>query len=331
VRLIDLAIIAVYLLGVTWFGARFKESQKTLKDYFLGGQTAPWWAIALSIVSAETSTLTIIGTPPLAFGGSYVFLQIVFGYLLARIVISTIFLPQYFSGHFFTAYELMQRRFGPNVRKVTAGIFLITRSLAEGVRVFAISIVIGIILHTGGLTSIVVIVCLTLFYTFEGGMTAVIWTDVLQMFMYVLLTAYLVQKGSAESRPLDDPAPQDEDPRGHRTDRNAPWAVRRGSELILRLYENSLAIAFGVVFLLSLWLHAATGAAAYSEEQELHGGAAVTTWSYLGTSQFWYESLQNWQSEFLAVAAIIGGSIYLRQRRSAQSKPVHAPHSETGG
>jgi SSS family solute:Na+ symporter len=185
-RLIDLAIIAVYLLGVTWFGARFKESQKTLKDYFLGGQTAPWWAIALSIVSAETSTLTIIGTPPLAFGGSYVFLQVVFGYLLARIVISTIFLPQYFSGNFFTAYELMQRRFGPNVRKVTAGIFLITRSLAEGVRVFAISIVIGIILHTGGLTSIVVIVCLTLFYTFEGGMTAVIWTDVLQMFMYVL-------------------------------------------------------------------------------------------------------------------------------------------------
>ena len=146
-----------------------------------------------------------------------------------------------------------------------------------------------------------------------------------------MLTAYLVQKGSAESRPLDDPAPQDEDPRGHRTDRNAPWPVRRGSELILRLYENSLAIAFGVVFLLSLWLHAATGAAAYSEEQELHGGAAVTTWSYLGTSQFWYESLQNWQSEFLAVAAIIGGSIYLRQRRSAQSKPVHAPHSETGG
>lgn len=185
-RLIDLAIIAAYLLGVTWFGARFKESQKTLKDYFLGGQNAPWWAIALSIVSAETSTLTIIGTPPLAFGGSYVFLQVVFGYLLARLVISTIFLPQYFSGQFFTAYELMQRRFGPNVRKVTAGIFLVTRSLAEGVRVFAISIVIGIILHTGGLTSIVVIVCLTLFYTFEGGMTAVIWTDVLQMGMYVL-------------------------------------------------------------------------------------------------------------------------------------------------
>ncbi|TCC33107.1 DUF6766 family protein [Kribbella speibonae] len=156
-------------------------------------------------------------------------------------------------------------------------------------------------------------------------------SEFLQMFMYVLLTAYLVQKGSAESRPIDEPAAQDDDPRDHRTDRNAPWPVRRGSEVILTLYENSLAIAFGLVFLLSLWLHAATGAATYSEDQALHGGPAVTTWQYFGTSQFWYESLQNWQSEFLAVAAIIGGSIYLRQRRSAQSKPVHAPHSETGG
>ncbi len=185
-RPVDLAIILVYLAAVTWFGARFRQSQKSLKDYFLGGRTAPWWAISLSIVSAETSTLTIIGTPPLAYAGSYVFLQVVFGYLLARIVISTIFLPQYFHGQLFTAYELMQRRFGSRVRKVTAGIFLVTRALAEGVRVFAISIVISIILHTGGLVSIVVIVLLTLFYTFEGGMTAVIWTDVIQMIMYVL-------------------------------------------------------------------------------------------------------------------------------------------------
>src|SRR5580704_8879349 len=185
-RWADLAVIAVYLAAVTWFGARFRQSQKSLKDYFLGGRTAPWWAISLSIVSAETSTLTIIGTPPLAYAGSYVFLQVVFGYLLARVVISTIFLPQYFRGQLFTAYELMQRRFGPRVRKVTAAIFLITRSLAEGVRVFAISIVVSIILHTTGLASILVIIALTLFYTFEGGMTAVIWTDVIQMGMYVV-------------------------------------------------------------------------------------------------------------------------------------------------
>ncbi len=185
-RIVDLAIIAAYLAGVTWFGARFKQSQRSLKDYFLGGRTAPWWAIALSIVSAETSTLTIIGTPPLAYAGSYVFLQVVFGYLLARLVISTIFLPRYFERQIFTAYELMQRRFGPHVRKVASGIFLITRALAEGVRVFAISIVISIILKTGGMASIAVIMALTLFYTFEGGMTAVIWTDVVQMGMYVV-------------------------------------------------------------------------------------------------------------------------------------------------
>jgi SSS family transporter len=111
---------------------------------------------------------------------------VVFGYLLARVVISIIFLPQYFKGQMFTAYELMQRRFGPRVRKVTSAIFLVTRSLAEGVRVFAISIVVSIILQTSGLASILVIIALTLFYTFEGGMTAVIWTDVIQMGMYVL-------------------------------------------------------------------------------------------------------------------------------------------------
>jgi SSS family solute:Na+ symporter len=186
IRVVDLAVIAAYLAGVTWFGAQFRQKQSSLKDYFLGGRSAPWWAIALSIVSAETSTLTIIGTPPLAYKGSFVFLQVVFGYLLARIVISVIFLPQYFQGQLLTAYALMERRFGPNVRKVTAGIFLVTRALAEGVRVFAISIVISIVLHTGGLFSIFLIILLTLFYTFEGGMTAVIWTDVIQMVMYVL-------------------------------------------------------------------------------------------------------------------------------------------------
>ena len=181
----DLAIIIVYLVAITAFGARFRSGQKNLKDYFLGGRTAPWWAISLSIVSAETSTLTIVGTPALAFGGNLGFLQIVLGYLLARIVIAALFLPQYFRGDMFTAYELMRRRFGERVRKLTASIFLVTRALAEGVRVFAISLVISIVLGTGEIASIVVIVLLTLFYTFEGGMTAVIWTDVVQMTLYV--------------------------------------------------------------------------------------------------------------------------------------------------
>jgi len=155
-------------------------------------------------------------------------------------------------------------------------------------------------------------------------------SEFLQMGMYVLLTAFLLQKGSAESKPVDERAEQEEDPREHRNDPEAPWPVRQGSELVLKLYENSLAIAFGVVFLLSFWLHAVTGAGAYSEDQLMHGGEAVTTWQYLRTSQFWFESFQNWQSEFLAVAAIVGGSIFLRQRNSPQSKPVHASNAETG-
>ncbi|HEY2017208.1 MAG TPA: sodium:solute symporter [Bryobacteraceae bacterium] len=193
----DLAVILAYLIGITWFGARFRSGQKSLRDYFLGGRTAPWWAISLSIVSAETSTLTIVGTPALAFTGNLGFLQIVLGYLLARIVISLVFLPQYFRGEMFTAYELMRRRFGERIRKLTASIFLVTRAMAEGVRVFAISLVISVMLEkaytrlgissdTGEIASIILIVLLTLFYTFEGGMTAVIWTDVVQMTLYVV-------------------------------------------------------------------------------------------------------------------------------------------------
>ena len=184
-RYIDLGVILAYLIGITWFGARFGKGQSTLKEYFLGGRVAPWWAIGFSIVSAETSTLTVIGTPGLSFAGNFGFLQVVLGYLFARILISIVFLPTYFRGEMFTAYELMQRRFGPNIRKLTAGLFLVLRALAEGVRVFAISIVISIILGTGQMSSILLIVALTLFYTFEGGMTAVIWTDVVQMFLYI--------------------------------------------------------------------------------------------------------------------------------------------------
>src|SRR5208282_5315658 len=120
-----------------------------------------------------------------SFSGNFQFLQLVLGYLLARIVISSLFLPQYFRGEMFTAYELMRRRFGERIRRLTAATFLVLRALAEGVRVFALSIVISIVLGTGEIVSIVVIVCLTLFYTFEGGLTAVIWTDVVQMFLYV--------------------------------------------------------------------------------------------------------------------------------------------------
>jgi SSS family transporter len=185
-RYIDLGIILVYLAGITWFGAHFHSGQKSLRDYFLGGRKAPWWAISLSIVAAETSTLTIVGTPALAFNGNLGFLQIVLGYLLARIVISILFVPQYFRGEMFTAYELMRRRFGERIRKLTASIFLVTRALAEGVRVFAISIVVSIVLGTGEIASIALITAISLYYTFKGGMTAVIWTEVAQMALYIV-------------------------------------------------------------------------------------------------------------------------------------------------
>jgi solute:Na+ symporter, SSS family len=185
-RFVDLGIILVYLAVITWFGARFRRKQKNLRDFLLGSRAAPWWAISLSIVSAETSTLTIVGTPALSFAGNLAFLQVVFGYLLARVVISIVLLPHYFRGEMFTAYELMRRRFGERTRRLTASIFLLTRALAEGVRVFAISLVVSIVLGTNEIWSIVLILLLTMLYTFEGGMSAVIWTDVIQMTLYVV-------------------------------------------------------------------------------------------------------------------------------------------------
>ena len=154
-------------------------------------------------------------------------------------------------------------------------------------------------------------------------------SEFLQMGMYVVLTAYLFQRGSSESKPIGEPAPQDDDPRDSADDPNAPWPVRRGGWW-LKIYENSLAGLFFVLFLASFAAHAAGGARAYNEENLVHGQPAVGLLGYLGTSQFWFESFQNWQSEFLAVAAIVGASVYLRQRGSAESKPVAAPHGTTG-
>jgi hypothetical protein len=154
-------------------------------------------------------------------------------------------------------------------------------------------------------------------------------SEFLQMGMYVVLTAFLFQKGSSESKPVNEPAPQDQDPRGVRPNQYTPWAVRKGG-VILTLYEHSLAIAFFVLFFASWALHAAGGAKAFNEEQLQHGQAAISLWGYVTSSQFWFESMQNWQSEFIAVAAIVGLSIFLRQRGSAESKPVAEPHRQTG-
>jgi SSS family transporter len=182
---LDLTIIALYLAGITLFGLRFRKRQRSLRDYFLADRNIPWWAIALSIVAAETSTLTIISIPGLAYDTNLTFLQVVLGYLVGRVIISFVLLPHYFRGDLFTAYELIERRFGKTLRSLTAGLFLVTRAAAEGVRVYAVSIVVAIALSTGEIVSIAVITALTLIYTFEGGLAAVIWTDVVQTVIYV--------------------------------------------------------------------------------------------------------------------------------------------------
>jgi SSS family transporter len=182
---LDLTIIALYLAGITLFGLRFRKRQRSLRDYFLADRDIPWWAIALSIVAAETSTLTIISVPGLAYDTNFTFLQVAMGYLVGRAVICVVLLPHYFRGDLYTAYELMERRFGRRMRSLTASVFLLTRAAAEGVRVYAVAIVVAIALGTGEVASIAIIVALTLIYTFEGGLAAVIWTDVVQTAIYV--------------------------------------------------------------------------------------------------------------------------------------------------
>jgi hypothetical protein len=155
-------------------------------------------------------------------------------------------------------------------------------------------------------------------------------SEFLQMFLFVALTAFLYQKGSAESRKLDKKEPVERDPRQSRDKRHAPWPVRRGG-FVLKLYESSLSLAFLLLFLACFFLHAAGGARVYNEEAIAHGSSEqVSTLQYLSTSRFWFESFQNWQSEFLAVGSMVVLSIWLRQRGSPESKPVDAPHSETG-
>ncbi len=154
-------------------------------------------------------------------------------------------------------------------------------------------------------------------------------SEFLQMGMFVLLTVWLFQKGSAESKRPDEVDPSDEDPRRHRRDKDAPWPVRQGG-LALVVYEHSLSISLILLFFASLALHAVSGLKLQNAENGLHGQPAIGLGDYVTSAQFWFESFQNWQSEFLAVVAIVGLSIFLRQKGSTQSKPVVAPHAKTG-
>jgi hypothetical protein len=170
-------------------------------------------------------------------------------------------------------------------------------------------------------------------YIFSGDSLEALFenweSEFLQMALYVILTIHLRQKGSSESKPIDKKFQEvDEDPRKHRNDPKAPWPVKRGG-IILRLYEYSLSAALLLLFLISWISHAVYGARKQCEDQMRHGGTCEGFASYMASADFWFESFQNWQSEFLSVAAIVILSVFLRQRGSPESKPVHKPHSET--
>ena len=201
---LDYVVIVLYLAGVAAFGVKAGGRQKSTADYFLGNRDLPWWAVCFSVVATETSTLTVIGIPAVAYGGSLTFLQLTFGYLLGRIAVSIFFLPRYFQGELVTAYALLGNRYGDTMRGAASVTFLITRLLADGVRLFATAIPLKVITDSAGLdisyASIIAVIALfTIVYTLIGGIKAVVWMDVVQMAVYLggAIVAVIVLLGQA--------------------------------------------------------------------------------------------------------------------------------------
>jgi len=196
-RAIDLIIIFGYLIGIVMFGAWFARKQKTTSDYFLGDRSMPWWAVAASIVATETSTITFISVPGIAFarGGNFQFLQLVFGYLLGRIVIALLFIPSYFRGELMTVYQLLDRRFGGKIKVLAASLFVVMRNIADGIRLLLTAIVLAAVYTSFQPTanteaiiiaSIVLIGVAMITFTYFGGMEAVIWVEVIQLGIYIV-------------------------------------------------------------------------------------------------------------------------------------------------
>ena len=203
---LDLIVLGGYLAGVVWLGAHLGRRQTGVQNYFLAGRRVPWWALMASIVATETSTVTLISVPGYAFAGDFTFLQLAFGYVVGRIVVALVLVPAYFRGTLLTAYQLLADRFGPGIGRMTASVFLVTRTLSDGFRLFATGLVLAAVLATipgaalmleafaPGIDSstffVVAAVGLigltTLVYTLLGGMSAVIWTDVIQLAVYLV-------------------------------------------------------------------------------------------------------------------------------------------------
>jgi solute:Na+ symporter, SSS family len=205
---LDLAVLVAYLIGTVLFGAWFARSQRNVRDYFVSGKQVPWWAIMASVVATETSTVTFISVPGFAFGANFTFLQLVIGYMIGRVVVTLLFVPAYFRGDLLTVYQLLGVRFGTAVKRLVSSIFLVTRSLADGFRLFATGLVLAALLlavpGAGGdaaagtpwflgldprvsmlMLSVLIIGAATIIYTYLGGMAAVIWTDLVQLLVYL--------------------------------------------------------------------------------------------------------------------------------------------------
>jgi len=181
------AVVFAYVAGITAFGTWLGRRRRSVEHYFLAGRSVPWWAVAACVVATETSTLTFIGAPGTAYNGDWTFLQLAFGYVIGRVAIAVLFLPAYFRGRIYTSYELLQRRFGTAVRAASAGIFLLYRTLADGIRLHAAALVLAVAAGRPDREWIAVAVLgvAMILYTEEGGVAATIWTDVIQMFVYL--------------------------------------------------------------------------------------------------------------------------------------------------
>jgi len=184
-RTIDFIIVALYLIAIAILGIKSGGKQKNVKDYVLGSKSVPWWAVCFSIVAAETSTLTFISIPGLAYLTNLNFLQVTVGYLIGRIIVAFVFLPAYSKGEMETAYSYLERRFGSKTRSFASIVFLFTRTAADGVRLFATAIPLKLMLDISYPMAIFIIAVISLMYTYTGGVKGVIWVDVIQMFIYL--------------------------------------------------------------------------------------------------------------------------------------------------
>jgi SSS family transporter len=190
--LVDYLVVGAYLLGITAFGSWLGRLNRTTADYFLTGRSVPGWAICCTTVATETSTLSFIGVPAAAYAGDWGFLQLAAGFILGRALVAVLLVPAYFAGDLLTSYDLLRQRFGPAVKNLSAGLFIVTRSLADGIRLYATALVIAVVTGIPVTLVVVVLGVVMIGYTLRGGAAAVIWTDVIQLFVYILGAAVLL-------------------------------------------------------------------------------------------------------------------------------------------